>query len=72
MMVDGIRKLEENTRAKEIFEKQLYLGLPCLTTEVPNICKQIGIGNICQEEITKDEVKDAIKSHHMKALKTKM
>ena len=72
MMVDAIRKLDEDTLAKEMFDEQIYLGLPGLTTEVQNICKQIGVSNICQEEVTKEEVEEAIRTHHLKALKIEM
>ena len=55
--------------AKEIFEEQIFLNLPGLTKEVKDISAEIGIADICSEEVVEEEVVDAINIHHLKTLK---
>ena len=71
-LVDAIKKLDDNTLAKETFNSQLDLGLPGLVMEVKEICSKIGIADICENSVTKEEVKDALEIHHLKIMKEEM
>ena len=71
-MVDDIRKLDQKTLAKQIFDEQLYLDLPGLLKEVKQICEEIGIADICKTEVVEEEIEEAITTHHLKALKKEM
>ena len=71
-MVDALKKAGENTLFNEIFEEQLFLTLPGLTKEVKEICQEIGIADICSEEVVEEEVEEAISVHHLKSLKKEM
>ena len=62
-LVTALRKLDNNTLAKEVFNSHLELGLPGLIKEAQDICKEINIEDISREEVTKEEIVDAIEIH---------
>ena len=72
LLILAIRKLEEHTFAKEMFEQQLTEGWPGLTAEATTICKDIGIKDVCREDVSKDDIKTGILNHHHAALKKEM
>ena len=71
-LVDAIKKLDNNTLAKETFNDQLALGLPGLVQEVKEICRTIQIPDITENNVTREEVKDALEIHHLKNIKEEM
>ena len=71
-LVGAIKKLEDNTLAKEVFNDQLEYELPGLVQEVKKICREICIPDVTENEVTKEEIHDAIEIHHLKYLKEEM
>ena len=72
LLVLAIRRLEEHTLAREMFEQQVAEGLPGLSEEAARICQEIMIPNVCKEDVSKEEIKEAILNHHHADLKRKM
>ena len=71
LLILAIRRLEEHTLARQIFDQQLEEGLPGLTEEASRICKEIRIPDVCKEDVSKDDIL-AILNHHHADLKRKM
>ena len=64
-LVAAIKKLEENTLAKEVLNDHLKLGLPGLVQEAQEISEKIGIQDITKNEVTKEEINEALETHHL-------
>ena len=60
------------TLAKEVLEEQTLMGFPGLAVEAAEICEEIGIPNIIEEEVSKREINDAIFWHNQKSIKEEM
>ena len=71
-LVAALRKLDNNTLAKEVFNSQLELGLPGLIQEAQDICKKISIEDISRKEVTKEETKYALEIHYLKTLREEL
>ena len=69
MLVFALKELDKNALAREVFDEQMEMGWPGLGLEAEEICRTIGIPNICTEDVGKAEVKEAIMYHHMKEMK---
>ena len=48
------------------------MSWPGLATEVTQICKEIGLPDASRKDVTKEEIKKAIKYHHVTALKLEL
>ena len=72
LLILAIRRLGENTLAKGMFKQQVQEGWPGLTEEATEISKALRIPDVCREEVTKEEIKEAILNHHHAALKREM
>ena len=68
----AIRNLSEETLAKQVFREQKDLGLPGLVKEVQDICKKVGIRDISEEDVTKEEMEDALVTYNLKLTKEEM
>ena len=54
MLVIAIKLLEDDMLAKEVYKQQLEMSWPGLTRETTrDICKTIGLPDVCTEEVTK-------------------
>ena len=71
LLVVAIRKAE-GTLTKLVLEEQLTMGWPGLCQEVTKICDTIGLPDVCQEDVDKSEVREAVFWHHYKVLKEEM
>ena len=71
LLVVAIKKAE-GTLAKLVMEEQLLMGWPGLCQEVSTICNTISLPEICQEDVDKSEVREAVIWHHYKVLKEEM
>jgi hypothetical protein len=69
LLVLAILEQEEGVLANEIFVDQMALGLPGLWKEVEQICKNVGLPNICKVNSSKKDIKEFMYFHHMKELK---
>ena len=60
---------QEKSLAKEIYAEQLQHDWPGLNREVKGICENIGVKNINEEDVSKEEVEEGIYYHDYKKLK---
>ena len=67
----AIRRQEEGGLAREVLEEQLAMGFPGLGQEVSSICRNIGLPDACRLDVTKEEVKEAIRLDHLMMLKVR-
>ena len=51
---------EKKSLAGAIYAEQVEMGWPGLAQEVTEICKEVGLKNLNEEEVTKKEIEDAI------------
>ena len=58
--------------AKEILLEQYNNGWGGLTEEVAKICETVGLDNVCEVYLNREEVKDAMLHHHLGGLKDEM
>ena len=72
LLVMAIRRQEEGGLAREVLEEQLAMGFPGLGQEVTQICEELGIPDTSRQEVSKEELKDAIKMIHLAYLKAEM
>ena len=52
--------LQKDSLANAIYEEQRHIGWPRLAKEATEICKQIGVADVNEENATKDEIEDGI------------
>ena len=71
-LVDAIKRQEDEVLAREVLEQQLLMGWPGLARKVDEICREVGIPNICYKEVDKKTMEEAMFFHHYKALKEEM
>jgi hypothetical protein len=71
-LVKAIREQEEGSLAREVLTEQLEMGWPGLASEATEICKEIGLKNVCTESVEKKEIKEAIFYHHYAVMKQEM
>ena len=72
MLVASIKEQREEVLAKQMLEQQLEWDWPGLGKEVTDICREVGLPDLCQEEVDKKEIQDAIFFHHLKDLNEEM
>ena len=58
--------------AREILLEQYNNSWGGLTEEVAKICETVGLDNICEVYLSREEVKDAMLHHHLGGLKDEM
>ena len=61
--------MEKTVLARQVYERQLKLGLPGLAREVTDICEAISIPDINYNNVEKDKVEDHIFYSHYKDMK---
>ena len=71
-LVISIRNLEDNYLAKKVFKEQEAMDWPGLLTQTRSICKEIGIPDVTNKEVSPKEIKEAVFYHHYKELKTEV
>ena len=64
MFIIQLRKLREESLAREIFEEQKNHDWPGLAQEVSRICQDIGLEDVNSCEVSKDKVNEIIFYHH--------
>ena len=62
----------EDNLCREILEVQLAMGWPGLTREVQEICKTVGLRDVTEKYLAREEVINYIQYHDMKCAKEKM
>ena len=61
--------MDRSVLARQIYEKQLQLGLPGLAREVQTICEIIKIPDINLSHVSKEKIDENIFFHHYKDMK---
>ena len=61
--------MKQKCLANSIYQQQLRRSWPGLSKEVEDICKTIGVANINEVEVPKDELEDAVFFHNYKEMK---
>ena len=72
LFVQRLRRLNEGSLAKEMYEEQVNMGWPGLAEEVKMICKEVGIEDVNETEVSKEELKEAVFYHNYKEVKEEM
>ena len=60
---------QETTLAKEIYVEQLQHDWPGLSSEVKEICEEIRVKNINEEDVSKKDVEEGIYYHDYNEMK---
>ena len=68
----AIMEQEEGVLARRVMEQQLEAGWPGLSKEVEAICQEVGLPNVLEEHVGKEEIKEEIFYHHLRDLKNQM
>ena len=68
LLLMRIRRQDENSLCRQVYEEGRARGWPGLGEEVAGICKEIGIPDINGEFLSKTEIKNAIFDHHYKEM----
>ena len=63
---------EKENLCREVLEVQLAMGWPGLTKEVQEICKTVGLRDVTQKYLNREEVIEYIQYYDMKCAKDKM
>ena len=71
-LMEAIKRQEDGVLAKEVLEQQLLMGWPGLAQEVEEICREVGLPNICYVEVDKKTMEQAVFYNHYKLLKEEM
>ena len=72
LLAAAIMEQEGDVLAREIMEQQLEMGWPGLGQEVAAICQEVGLPNVCKEQVSKEAIKEEIFYNHQKELKAEM
>ena len=64
--------MESSVLARQVYEKQVQLGLPGLAKEVKNICESLSLPDINMFKISKEKIYEYIFYNHYKDMKEKM
>ena len=64
--------LQKDSLANAIYEEQRHMGWPGLAKEATEICKQIGLADVNEENTTKNEIEDGIFYSNYKEMKEEM
>ena len=74
LLLIAIKQQEDDCLAKQVLQEQARMGWPGLAEEVKYICKEIGLPDASQDmvNISKEDVKQAIKMHNVQAMKISM
>ena len=67
-----IKQQDMNTLSRQVYEEGKANGWPGLGAEVATICEEIGIKDINNAQMTKQNIKSAIFEHHLADLKGEM
>ena len=71
MTANGILK-KDGTMANDIYNEQMAMSWPGLSSEVKEICQTIGISNLNKNYISKEEIENAVFFHNYKEMKCEM
>ena len=69
MFVRRLQQMKTSVLARQIYEKQLQLGLPGLAREVTDICDVIQIPDVNYNQVKKEKIEEHIFFNHYKDMK---
>ena len=72
LLIHSIKKTKDSCLANQILEEQIALGFPGPAEEATEICRIVGLPDICTEEVGIRDIKSGIHNHHLKMLEKEM
>ena len=72
MLVRRLQKMESSVLARQVYERQLQLGLPGLAREVKDICDSLKIPDINYFNVRKEKIEEYIFYNHYQDMKELM
>ena len=74
LLLLAIKQQEDDCLAKQVLQEQARMGWPGLAEEVRVICQEVGLQDANRDDVAmcKEDVKGAIKLHHVQAMKSSM
>ena len=72
MFVRRLQQMNTSVLARQVYERQLRLGLPGLAREVSDICQLIKIPDINYFQVKKEMIEEGVFYHHYKDMKEQM
>ena len=69
MFVKRLPNMESSVLARQVYEKQVQLGLPGLAKEVKNICESLSLPDINMFKIRKEKMDEYIFYNHYKDMR---
>ena len=72
LLAQAIRQQEEGVMAREVLKEQITMGWPGLAQEVAQICKDILLPDAARYDISKEDIKQAVRYDHLKSLKLQL
>ena len=72
LLLKRIQMQNTGCLAKQMYEESMDKGWPGLGKEVRDICSELGLSDLNSSEVTKEEIKEAIKHHHYKDMKAEL
>ena len=67
-----LNRTEPNNYSRQILEKQLLMGWEGLAKEAKELCVRLGLPDISQKDIHREDIKSAVMYHNVKILKKEM
>ena len=66
------RERDKENYARDILKEQLEHGWTGLITEVAEICQRVGLPNVCETDVNREKVEEAMVNHHLLDIKKEM
>ena len=66
------RESDKENYARDILKEQLEHGWTGLTTEVAEICQRVGLPNLCETDVNREKMEEAVVNHHLLEIKKEM
>ena len=67
-----LHRTEPNNYSRQILEEQLLMGWEALAKEAKELCVQLGLPDVSQKDIHREDIKAAVMYHNVKKLKEEM
>ena len=68
----AIRKMPKTSLSRQVMEEQIRFGWPGLAKEVEEICEDLCIPNVLEEDVPKQHIQESIRFHNCEEIRTEM
>ena len=72
LLLIRIKSQDKDTLSRQVYDECKARGCPGLGEEVTNICSELGISDVNDVFVSKEDIKDAIWNHHQKDIKQEL